>query len=160
MEMEMAVISMEMAETAMETDGDDTGGTAPSRPGARTETSVPRNSSAAAAELRNSFWKFADCFRVFRPEASYRRRGVVRSGSGPPHHRWARPGPRPRPLMVRLPSDPPPLRLSFGPRPSSGKNRSFGCRFVQFREYFLCSFSKTQKQQKTGNWHCSILSIG
>jgi hypothetical protein len=38
-----------------------------------------------------------------------------------------------------------PLRLSFGPRPSSGKNRSFGLRFVQFREYFLCSFSKTQK---------------
>jgi hypothetical protein len=53
-----------------------------------------------------------------------------------------------------------PLRLSFGPLPSSGKNRSFGGRFVQFREYFLCSFSKTQKQQKIGNWHCGILSIG
>jgi hypothetical protein len=26
----------------------------------------------------------------------------------------------------------PPLRLSFGPCPSSGKNRSFGLRFVQF----------------------------
>jgi hypothetical protein len=23
-------------------------------------------------ELRNSFWKIADSFRVFRPEASYR----------------------------------------------------------------------------------------
>jgi hypothetical protein len=44
-----------------------------------------------------------------------------------------------------------PLRLSFGPRPSFEKNRSFGFYFVQFREYFLCSFSKTQKQQKTGN---------
>jgi hypothetical protein len=53
-----------------------------------------------------------------------------------------------------------PLRLSFGLRPSSGKNRSFGPCFVQFREYFLCSFSKTQKWQKTGNWHCGILSIG
>jgi hypothetical protein len=59
---------------------------------------------------------------------------------------------------VCLPS--PPLRLSLGPRPSSGKNRSFGFYFVQFREYFLCSFSETQKQQKTGNWHCGILSIG
>jgi hypothetical protein len=44
-----------------------------------------------------------------------------------------------------------PLRLSFGPRPSSGKSRSSGTCFVQFREYFLCSFSETQKQQKTGN---------
>jgi hypothetical protein len=25
-----------------------------------------------AAELRNCFWKIADSFRVFRPEASYR----------------------------------------------------------------------------------------
>jgi hypothetical protein len=36
----------------------------------------------------------------------------------------------------------------------------FGFCFVQFREYFLCNFSKTQKHQKTGNWHCGILSIG
>jgi hypothetical protein len=38
-----------------------------------------------------------------------------------------------------------PLRLPFGPRPPSGKNRSFQTCFVQFREYFMCSFSKTQK---------------
>jgi hypothetical protein len=53
-----------------------------------------------------------------------------------------------------------PLWLLFGLRPSSGKNRSFGLRFVQFRVYFLCSFSETQKQQKTGNWHCGISLIG
>jgi hypothetical protein len=53
-----------------------------------------------------------------------------------------------------------PLRLPFGPHPPSRKNRSFRTCFVQFREYFLCSFSETQKQQKTGNWHCGILSIG
>jgi hypothetical protein len=58
--MEMAVRSMETAKTAMETDGDGSEGTFPSRQGAGTETSVPRNSSAAAAELRISFWKFAD----------------------------------------------------------------------------------------------------
>jgi hypothetical protein len=58
--MEMAVRSMEMAEMAMETDGDGSGGTSPSRQGAGIETSVPRNSSVVAAELRNSFWKFAD----------------------------------------------------------------------------------------------------
>jgi hypothetical protein len=53
--MEMAVRSMEMAEMAMETDGDGSGGTSSSRQGAGTETSVPQNSSAATAELRNSF---------------------------------------------------------------------------------------------------------
>jgi hypothetical protein len=76
--MEMAVRSMETAETVMETDVDGSEGTSPSRQGARTETSVPQNSSVAAAELRNSFWKIADPFMVFRPEASYRRRGVIR----------------------------------------------------------------------------------
>jgi hypothetical protein len=53
-----------------------------------------------------------------------------------------------------------PLRLSFGLRYSSGENKTSGTCFVQFREYFLCSFFETQKQQKTGNWHCGILSIG
>jgi hypothetical protein len=80
--MKMAVRSMETTETAMETDGDGFGGTSPSRQGARTETSIPRNSSAVAAELWNPSGNFADCFRVFRPEASYRCRGVVRSGPG------------------------------------------------------------------------------
>jgi hypothetical protein len=65
--MEMAVRSMETAETVMETDGDGSGGTSPSRQGAGTETSVPRNSSTAAAELRNSFWKIADSPRVSVP---------------------------------------------------------------------------------------------
>jgi hypothetical protein len=70
--MEMAVRSMETVETAMETDGDGSRGTSPSRQGARTKTSVPQNSSAAAAELRNSFWEIADSFRVFHREAFYR----------------------------------------------------------------------------------------
>jgi hypothetical protein len=80
--MEMAVRSMETAETVMETDGDGSGGTSPSWQGAGIETFIPQNLSIAAAELRNSFWKFADPPRVFRPEASYRRRGVVRGLPG------------------------------------------------------------------------------
>jgi hypothetical protein len=76
---------METAETAMETNGDGFGGTSPSQQGARTETSVPQNLSVVAAELRNSFWKIADSPRVFRPEALYRRRGVVRGLPGAPH---------------------------------------------------------------------------
>jgi hypothetical protein len=70
--MEMAVRSMEMVEMAIETDGDGSGGTSPSRQGTRTETSVPRNSSAAAAELWNCYGKNADSLRVFRREALYR----------------------------------------------------------------------------------------
>jgi hypothetical protein len=102
------VRSMETAETAMETDGDGSGGTSPSRQGAETETSVPRNSSAAAAELRNCSGNFTDSLRVFHPEASYRRRGVVRGQPGAPHTRVARPGPGPRHLCVRAASGPPP----------------------------------------------------
>jgi hypothetical protein len=83
--MEMAVRLMETVEMAMETDGDDSGGTFPSRQGAGTETSVPRNSSTAAVELQNCFWKIADSLRVFRPEALYMRRGVIRGLPGPPH---------------------------------------------------------------------------
>jgi hypothetical protein len=41
-------------------DGDGSGGTSPSRQGAGTETSVPRNSSVAAAELQNSFSENTD----------------------------------------------------------------------------------------------------
>jgi hypothetical protein len=78
----MAVRSMETAETAIEIDGDGSGGTSPSRQGAGTETSIPRNSSASVTELRNSFGNFADSFRVFCREAFYRRRGIVRRQPG------------------------------------------------------------------------------
>jgi hypothetical protein len=88
----MAVRSMETAETAMETDGDGFWGTSLSWQGAGIETSVPQNLSSAATELRNSSGNFADCFRVFHREASYRQRGVVRGGPGWPHNGWARPG--------------------------------------------------------------------
>jgi hypothetical protein len=53
-----------------------------------------------------------------------------------------------------------PLRLLFGSPETLVNFRMFGFCFVQFREYFLCNFSETQKQQKTGNWHYGILLIG
>ena len=53
-----------------------------------------------------------------------------------------------------------PLRLLFGPLEASVKFWATGFGFVQFQEYFLCNFSETQKQQKTGNWHCGDLLIG
>jgi hypothetical protein len=45
-------------------DGDGFGGTFPSRQGPRTDTSIPRNSSVAVAELQNSFSENTDWFRV------------------------------------------------------------------------------------------------
>jgi hypothetical protein len=53
-----------------------------------------------------------------------------------------------------------PLRLLFGSLEASVNFRTSGFCFVQFREYFLCNFSETQKQQKTGNWHCGVSLIG
>jgi hypothetical protein len=53
-----------------------------------------------------------------------------------------------------------PLYLLFGSLEASVKFWATGFGFIQFREYFLCSFSETQKQQKTGNWHCGDLLIG
>jgi hypothetical protein len=44
-----------------------------------------------------------------------------------------------------------PLQLLFDSLEASVKFWVTGFGFVQFREYFLCSFSKTQKQQKIGN---------
>jgi hypothetical protein len=43
-----------------------------------------------------------------------------------------------------------PLGLLFGLLEASLNIRRFGFYFVQFREYFMCNFSETQKQQKTG----------
>jgi hypothetical protein len=53
------------------------------------------------------------------------------------------PGGHPRHPMVCQPPGPPPALLRT---PSHvGKNRRFGLCFVQFRKYFLCNFSETQK---------------
>jgi hypothetical protein len=62
---------------------------------------------------------------------------VARPRAGPRHHKvWLAPGSSPAFLWT----------LS-----SCQVIRDFGFYFVQFREYFLCNFSETQKQQKTGN---------
>jgi hypothetical protein len=70
---------------------------------------------------------------------------------------WHGPGGMP-PYGVAGPCPPPSALLRTSSR--VGKNRRFGLRFVQFREYFPCNFSETQKQQKTRNWHCGISLIG
>jgi hypothetical protein len=72
--------------------------------------------SSTAAVLQSCSGENVDCFRVFRTEASYRQRGIVRSGLGWPHNEWAWPGARPRPPVVWLASGPSPApvwSLSF-----------------------------------------------
>jgi hypothetical protein len=123
--------------------GDGSGGTSSSWQGAGTETSVPQNWSLTAAALQNFTGKNAERFRVFMTETLYRRRGNVRGRPGPTHHWVARPRGHPRHQVVWLPLAP--LRLLFGLHLVSGENRNFGLCFIQFREYFLCNFSETQK---------------
>jgi hypothetical protein len=64
--------------------------------------------SSTAAALWNCSGKNADCFRVFRREAFYRRRGIVRRRVGWSHNRWARTGAGPRPPVVWAAPGPPP----------------------------------------------------
>jgi hypothetical protein len=96
--------------------------------------------------------------RVFPSRGLNRRKGDVRGWTrrphllvarprGGPHHQQVRPAPGPSPALL--------WTLS-----SCQVIRDFSFCFIQFREYFLCNFSETQKQQKTGNWHCGILLIG
>jgi hypothetical protein len=65
-------------------------------------------------------------------------------GLGHPRHGIVWPAPGPPPALLLTSS-----RVR--------KNRNFIFCFVQFREYFLYNFSKTQK---TGNWYCGISLIG
>ena len=74
--MKMAVESMEMA----------SGGQSPSRQGARTGTSDPRNLSSVAVELREFLWNMTLVFRVFDSEAIYGRKGEVGGRPRGPHH--------------------------------------------------------------------------
>jgi hypothetical protein len=91
--------------------------------------------------------------KVFVPLGFSRRREFIgrRAMSGvdqgpTPPGGAARGGPR-HPKVRPPPGSPPSLLWT----PSSFQvNRNFDFHFVQFREYFLCNFSETEKQQKTG----------
>jgi hypothetical protein len=108
--------------------------------------------------LQYVLWKSVRLPRVFSSKGIYRRKGDVRRWTRWSHHLVARPGGGPCHPMVRLALGPSPSLLWT---PSSCQvHRNFGFRFVQFQEYFLCSFSETQKHQKIRNWHCGISLIG
>jgi hypothetical protein len=132
--MEMAVRSMETAETAMETDGDGSGGTSPSWQGVGTETSIPRNLSTMVADLRNSFWKIADSLGFSVPRL-YIGEGASSGGcQGALTHRGRGQGPGRAALLCGALVAP--LRLLFGSLEASVNFWTFGFCFIQFREYF------------------------
>jgi hypothetical protein len=89
-------------------------------------------------------WKRDLSLRFFLLRETYRRKGSVRGWTRAAHPLVARARGRPRHPRVWLAPGPPPSHL-WSSR-SFGKNRRLGFCFVQFREYFLCSFSETQKQ--------------
>jgi hypothetical protein len=102
--------------------------------------------------------KVIGCFRFLPSGGLYRRRGGVRGGPGWPHHQGCEPALGRAALWCGRPVAP--LRLLFSSLEAPVNFWKSGVCFVQFREYFLCNFSETQKQQKTGNWHCGISLIG
>jgi hypothetical protein len=106
---------------------------------------VPRRASGPSRSRDDDGGGF---HRVFPMKGIYRWKGNVRGWTRGPHHLVAWPGGGPRHPMVRPPPSPAPSLL-WTPSPFQ-VNRNFGFCFVQFREYFLCNFSETQKQQKTG----------
>jgi hypothetical protein len=140
---------METAETMMEKNGDGSGGTSLSWQDARTETSI--------LEIRRRWQR--SCGTLSRKLPIVLRFSVGRlligeGASSEVDQGGLTMGGRCQglgrtPLLCGQPLAP--LWLPFGPRPLSGKNRSSKTCFVQFQEYFLCRFSKTQKHQKIGN---------
>jgi hypothetical protein len=134
------------------------GGDSPLRQGAEKSFWTLPISGRRRRRIAMCFWKSDRVFRFFPSGGLYRRRGSVRGGPGFPHHRWAwaKAGRTPWWCGCHVA----PFRLLFGFLEASVNFRMFGFCFVQFREYILCNFSETQKQQKTGNWHCGIFLIG
>jgi hypothetical protein len=108
--------------------------------------------------LQYVFWKRVRAPRVFPLRGLNRRKGDVKGWTRRSHPLVARPRPGTRHHMVWLaPGSSPALLWTLS---SCQVIRDFNFCFIQFREYFLCNFSETQKQQKIWKWHCDILLIG
>jgi hypothetical protein len=100
------------------------------------------------------FWKIDRVFRFSRRGVFIGEGATSEVDHGGLTHRGRRPGVGRAALWCGQPVAP--LRLLFGLLEALVNIRRFGFCFVQFREYFLCNFSKTQKQQKNREltlWH-------
>ena len=106
-------------------DGDGSGGTSPSRQGAGTETSVPRNLSAMAAALQMFLWNMTGPSRFYASGAIYRRKGGVGGLPWAPHHLVARQAWVPRHPMVWPAHGPPGPLLRAPCSPLNYKTAAF-----------------------------------
>jgi hypothetical protein len=121
----------------------------PSQAGCREELLDPPNLGTMTAAACSMFHgKVFVSLRVFPSKGIYRWKGDVKGWTRGPHHLVAQQGGGPRHPMVRSTPGPTPSLL-WTPY-SLEVNRNFGVCFIQFPKYFLCNFSETQKQQKTG----------
>ena len=129
-------------------DGDESGGTSPSRQDAGTGILVPRNLVAMAAEIGIASGEKGSGIRVSATGEIYMRRGVTRGGEGAPGaplggQGWGRPGWPPGPPLA-------PLWPHFG-FSRSFLYADFFCIFPGiFRALLIWGKSEIEKQQKTG----------
>jgi hypothetical protein len=124
-------------------------GRVPGRPSGPSRSHIKDGSG-----LQYVFLKIDRGLRVFSPRIIYRRKGSIRWWARLPHHLVARSGARPRHPMVWLALGSPPSLLWTSSH--VGKNRNFGFCFVQFQEYYMCSFFETQKiaeNKELTLWH-------
>jgi hypothetical protein len=120
------------------------GGDSPLRQGAGKSFWILPIFRSTAAANRDVFWKSDRVFRFFSSGGLYRRRCGVRSGPGGPHHQGHGPALGHATLWCGRPLAR--LHLLFGVLEAPVNIWTTGFGFVQFREYFLCNFSETQKQ--------------
>jgi hypothetical protein len=139
---------METAETAMETDGDGSGGTSPSRQVLEQRLLSPeihRRRRRSCGTLSGNF----PTLLGFSVPRLYIAKGASSGGcQGALTRRGRGQGPGRTALLCGALVAP--LRLLFGSLEASVNFWTFGFCFVQFQEYFLCSFSETQNSRKQG----------
>jgi hypothetical protein len=134
------------------------GGDSPLRQGAKKSFWTLPISHRQRRWLVVCFLEKSSGLRVFSSRRIYRRKGDVKGWTRRSHPLVVQPSPGPHHHGVWLTSGPSPALLWT--LSSCQVIRDFSFCFVQFREYFLCNFSETQKLQKTGNCHCGISLIG
>jgi hypothetical protein len=103
---------------------------------------LPIFGSIAAAD-RDVFWKIDRVLWFFRRGVFIGEGAMSEVEPGGLTPGWRGPGPGRAGLVCGAPVAP--LLLLFGSLEASGKNKTSGTCFVQFREYFLCITSETQK---------------
>ena len=128
-------------------DGDESGGTSPSRQGADAGILVPRSLMAMAAEIGIASGEKGSGIRVSATRCKYMPKGVSRGAKGGPGAPPARPGGGPRGQAAWSPGGPPPALL----RPcGSFRNADFLYIFPGiFLAVYVMGKPEIQKQQKT-----------